>query len=634
MRFKFSYQRNLFLFSCSVIVSFILYANTLGHNFILDDFDLIVNNSYIKNLIFLPRLFFVNAYHFSSSPLSNYYRPLQLVSYALDYHFWKLNPAYYHLINILLHAVNSFLASLLILKLFSSFRLALIAGLLFCLHPMAVSVVGYISGRADLLVTLFMLLSLLKFYDYLKEEKLGAFIQSFVFFGLALLCRENALLLPFFAMLLASACERKRQKIFLPLFGFFILLIFYVYGRVLLFNKAAFLGLPLKSFSSPLELVNLANILRHYIELFIFPWPLYPMRTVPFIENLTLGNVLTTFCFFGLFGLFFVWAFLKKERMIAFGMLWFLIGFLPLIRMMYLFPRFGAVAAENWMYFPSLGVFIVLARFLFKKNKGKSALCVCIFCYFAVFTVLNNRPWKDNLTIYQHTLKFSPNNTNIRLNLADVYFKNGSNNLALRELNTILKTEGKAWDVYLDLGNVYLVKGELERALFFYDKAIQFNPRCSQAYYNKGLIMAQRADDEQARLFFLKALEINPDYCPPYSALGDLFFRRGLYGDALKMYERSALLKPEEKIQLKIGVTLVQLASYQKAAIIFKQILRNNSDSVETMKTLGLCYGRMGALDEAIHVWTQVLEKNPADDEVKNYIAKAKMLQNLKNRSR
>lgn len=621
--------RTVFLLFCFFIVTFILYASTLKYGFVLDDFDLIVNNSYIKNLTLLPRLFLVNAYHFSSSQSSNYYRPLQLVSYVFEYHFWQLNPSYYHLVNILLQTINGFLVSILILKLFSSFRLALFAGLLFCVHPIHVSVVSYIAGRADLLVTFFMLLSLLKFYDYLKMEKLGAFVQSFVFFGLALLSRENALLLPFFLIILAFGCGGKKEKLFLPLSGFLILAAFYIYVRFLLFNRIAMLSPEIKLFSFPLELVNLANILKEYIALFVFPWPLHPMRTVPFVENLTFGNVFWTSCLFGFLSLLLVWTFAKKERMFSFGILWFMCGFLPLIRMMYLFPRFGAVVAESWMYLPSIGVFLILGRFLLvKKNGWALVIFISLFCYFSALTILNNRCWKDNLTLYKYILKTSPNNTNIRLNLANIYFDNGLYDLALREFNTILKKEQTAWDVYLGLGNVYYAKGELERAAYFYNQAILFNAKCSQAYYNKGLISIKQSKDNEARQLFVKALEINQDYWPAYLALGDWCLRNGLYREALKMYEKAGQLNPNEQVHSKIGITLVQLEEYQKAAIIFEDILKSNPRFVNVMKMLGLCYGQMGRFDDAINTWSQVLEINQSDGEAKRDIDKAKLLKN------
>ena len=580
-------------------IALIIYANTIRNGFVLDDQDLIVNNAYIKNFEFLPRLFSNNAYHFSSSPGSNYYRPLQLVSYAIDHHFWRLDPAYYHFGNIFFHAINSFLVCILVLRLFASFRLALLSGLLFCVHPVHASVVGYIAGRADLFVTFFMLLSLLDFLNYLKTKKLYKYVMSLLFFGLALLSRENSLLLPFILILLAFVQGEKIKKILLPLAGFLALAVFYIYGRFLFLGGLAMLVPEVKLFSLPLELVNLAGIMKEYLSVILFPWSFYPMRTIPFIETLTLWNVLWAVYLFGLAGSLFLWAFLKRKRLFVFGILWFICGFLPLIRMMYLFPRFGIVVAENWMYLPSIGIFIILSRlFLIKKNGWLLWIFILFFCYCSVLTILNNGHWKDRVTLYRYILKAYPDNTNIRLNLAYIYFDNGSYDLALREFNKILESEPTAWDVYLGLGNIYYAKGELERAVLFYDQAILFNHNCGLAYYNKGLISVRQSKYDEARDFFFKALEINQDYWPTYLALGDWFSRKGMDREALIMYEKAERLNPDSNILLKTSVVLIRQKEYQKAVVVLEGVLKRDPNSIEAVKMLGLCYGQMGRSDD------------------------------------
>jgi tetratricopeptide (TPR) repeat protein len=549
----------LFLFFCFFAVGFALYANTLGHGFVLDDVALVVDNSYIKNFTLTPRLFLENTYRFSSSRSSNYYRPLQLVSYAFDYHFWKLNPAFYHGMNILLHAINSFLVSLLLLRLFSSYRLALFAGLLFCVHPIHVSVVAYVAGRADLLVAFFTLLSLIKFYDYVKDGKGGAFAQSLIFFGAALLCRENALLLPLFAMLLAFACGARKERAWVALGAFLVLIVFYVRLRFQLFHGIAFLRPHTRLFPFSLEMVNVARILREYIALFVFPWPLYPMRTVPFIEKAALGSVLEALCLFGFFGFSLVWSFIKKERALLLGILWFLCGFLPLIRMMYLFPRLGAVAAENWMYGPSIGVFLVLGSFCARNRRWPQALFILLLFYFSALTVDNGKYWKDSMTLYPHTLKWAPRNTHVRFNLAAAYFEKGLYDQARRELEIITRMEPESWDVYLNFGNLYYAQDALEPAFSFYEKALRLNPRCSLAYYNEGLVRAKQSRDEEARPLFLKALEIDRDFGPAYAALGDWYLRNGFAREALRTYEQAYRLNPDDTIRSRIRMITQRL---------------------------------------------------------------------------
>lgn len=92
----------------------------------------------------------MDIFHFATSP-SNYYRPLQMLSYSLDYFFWRLNPIGYHLMNILIHSLNSFLEFLLLYLVFKDKILALFAAVFFCVHPIHIGVVSVIGGRSNIL---------------------------------------------------------------------------------------------------------------------------------------------------------------------------------------------------------------------------------------------------------------------------------------------------------------------------------------------------------------------------------------------------------------------------------------------------------------------------------------------------
>ena len=87
-----------------ILISLAVYANSLNNSFVWDDTSLIVNNAYIKNLIFVPKIFTTDLFHtFHGKAHITFYRPLQSLSFMLDYFSWHLNPFGYHLTNVILH---------------------------------------------------------------------------------------------------------------------------------------------------------------------------------------------------------------------------------------------------------------------------------------------------------------------------------------------------------------------------------------------------------------------------------------------------------------------------------------------------------------------------------------------------
>ncbi len=150
-----------------------------------------------------------------------FFRPLFIWSYVIDSKLWGTNPFGYHLTNIALHTVNSYLVFILSARLIRKnghdtadiFRTSIAAGLIFLLLPSHTEAVSWISGRADLIATLFFLTALI-FYDSYRQERYSPYLAAtLTLFMLALLSKESALCLPFIiiAMELSPATGQRRK---------------------------------------------------------------------------------------------------------------------------------------------------------------------------------------------------------------------------------------------------------------------------------------------------------------------------------------------------------------------------------------------------------------------------------------
>ena len=138
-----------------------------------------------------------------------FYRPLTSLSYWLDFKLWGLNPAAFHLTNILLQVINSVLLLFLLLRLGMSGASALAAAVLFSVFPTHFENVAWISGRTDLLSFLFAALSALSFLSFLEKKRRGPLFLSALFFWGGLLAKENVLMVPALFLL---ALRRKGAK--------------------------------------------------------------------------------------------------------------------------------------------------------------------------------------------------------------------------------------------------------------------------------------------------------------------------------------------------------------------------------------------------------------------------------------
>ncbi|MBP9853988.1 MAG: hypothetical protein KBD53_03870, partial [Candidatus Omnitrophica bacterium] len=137
-----------------LLVGLLIYSTSISSPFIWDDYDLVVENYNIQSWSHVFGLFKGNVVEQSS-----FYRPLQMFSYLLDYEIGGLNPKIFHFTSILIHIAVALSLCWLCIVLFKDRLIGMIAGLLFLIHPIHNEAVVYISGRADPLVALFMLLS-------------------------------------------------------------------------------------------------------------------------------------------------------------------------------------------------------------------------------------------------------------------------------------------------------------------------------------------------------------------------------------------------------------------------------------------------------------------------------------------
>lgn len=238
-----------------------------------------------------------------------FFRPLFVLSLLIDARVWQTEQFGFHLTNVLLHGLNSFLVFTLTLSLMRNVletpdarwrerAAGLAAGLIFALHPSHTEAVTWISGRADLLAAFFGLVCLRYYIAYLDERRASHLVASLVAFALALLAKESAicLLLVVFVVAVFRRDEndvRWRQKLTLTTVLFILLTLIYVVVR------AGFLGAIVGGYGSSQHLNFSFDTLRDGILQFSIrsllpplPHALAPILTKPLKSPIFIGFAL------------------------------------------------------------------------------------------------------------------------------------------------------------------------------------------------------------------------------------------------------------------------------------------------------------------------------------------------------
>jgi hypothetical protein len=359
-------------------------------------------------------------------------RAVLKASYVLN---WTLDPGPlgFHIVNIALHALNT------VLLFFIGRRLtpdrgqtpALIAALLFALHPMQTEAVTYISGRSSSLMAAFYLGALLA---YLRGAH---WTLSCLLFVLALATRETAVTLPA-ALLLIELCRGTAWRTIIQRQAAHWLLL--VAGAmVVLLNQRYFdllaYGYGERSLADNLltQIGGISYLIWHLVSL-------HHLNIDPALPTLTEWTPALAFQGLSLSALLALGiANIRRRPWLAFGILWF---FLQLAPTNSIVPRLD-VANDRQLYLACWGLFFALAVQIEFPRTVAAALCII----FAGASIARQLDYRDEITLWEASVRSAPWNARAHNNLGYAYYEAGRKREAKREFQTALfldRTEKKA----------------------------------------------------------------------------------------------------------------------------------------------------------------------------------------------
>jgi len=488
------------------LLSLFLYLSTLHHDFVLDDVLLVVANPYIKSWKYLPEMLTKDAWNVWDH--HNYWRPMFSISLALDYSLWGLNPFGFHLTNILIHAINTVLLYSLGKKLQNT-TCAIFASLLFALHPIQAHAVNVISIRGDLLAAFFTLLSLQLFLS-------GRTIPFAIALLLALLSKEISIVLPVVLIFAGLIVEEQRPDL-RHILAFVILGIYFVLRLSLEFSFA----LPPSIFSYHaswdirllLAFKALALYFRALANLFEMPHPFWAVAVPSSLDDLYVISGILVLVLLVLA----LWRSFKRDSLVAFGLGWFVIYFLPISNV----KELNQTMAEHWLYIPMIGLCLAFGAAVnsaFTRLRGAHLVQVGIRAVVAVFLILAALVVREKTRIYQDEESFLLAAIRANPQIAGLYRILGSTYLARQDITRAKEFYIKALTLDPDdftanymLGSLLDQTGQLDEAKIYLERVTRIKPTLKLEFYPVAHAWELLGDKEKALFYYRKALELNPE---------------------------------------------------------------------------------------------------------------------------
>lgn len=544
-----------FLLATAVVL---VYAAGSSNPFHYDDLHSIRDNPHIRSLKNIPA-FFTHPEYFTADPRSAMYRPIVLVSYALNYALDKSEVRSYHWVNIAVHAINSGLVLLLAQILLRRGVIALLAAFIFALHPVNSEVVNYISSRSESLCALFFLVSFIAYIQARSaiDGRVVKYGISLVGFIGALLCKSIAVtLLP--VLLAFEVCFPVRapsiRTVLARLSPFVALVLLYVLAiRQML--KTALIDAPVRPIW--VQLATQVKALVYYAKLLCYPWALN-------IEHqFTLGGAefavwVSAGCVFCLF----VWAWFRGPSA-RFLMAWPLFVLAPT-----LVVPLNILINEHRLYLVSiafsLGLAYVVEDLVSRRASRKvgAICCISLVLIFSSLGVQRTLTWSSAESLWDASLERSPRMPRPHLYMGNVHREAGRNQRALGSYARALEVQpqilsgGDLVAIYNNMGATYLAMERFDEATAAYEKTLAIDPEYEQAraslegvialkneerqklakdLQRRGLIALVQGHLERAVALLNESLEKGP-LPGTYMALAQAYERLGNIGAALAVY--------------------------------------------------------------------------------------------------
>lgn len=482
------------------IAAVIVFIRSAGFEFSGVDDDEIIVGHYDKISSFsdIPAALTAQYGFKDSTP---YYRPVINLSFLIDASLSGKDPGWFHVSNILFHAVAVSLLFFVLLKFGVDRFAALLTSLIFVVHPIITNAVLWIPGRNDLIASIFCLLSMIYFIKYFAEGNINYLILHSLFYLFGIFSKEVVFVLPAACLAYVFLLERKRitVNIILTLAAAWLIPV-----AISLVLKSMFVhSIGNVTYGVQAFFDNVRVIPEIIFKIFVpINFSVLPTFSV---EKTAIGSVILLLVIFIPF-------ILKKVdwKRYYFGLFWFLLFLLPGLMVVYSNQKEGFDYLDTRAYLPMMGIFLSLGNIfsVYKIEKRPlywirfgSIILIILF----VLTYLQSNKYRNPEVFAESALESNPERPFFYQKLADYYFKEKDYQNAVVYLKETINRGDNSFNYYKNLALAYMHLNQLQDALKTLESADRINNRDPELLnalikvsydlgeYEKCLIYVQRA---------------------------------------------------------------------------------------------------------------------------------------------
>jgi len=658
--------------NCLIIflLSFLLYGMTLNYSYTQDDAIVITQNDFTKKgTDGIKDILKHDTFHgfFGDSKErvgGGRYRPLTLVMFALGWDTFGNSPAAFHFITVLFYALTGVILYLLLLKMLRpskgdqyAFFVAMVATVLFIVHPIHTEVVANIKGCDEIVALLGSLaavyFSLRAFYE---KNTLFTVLAGVIFF-LALMSKENAITfvvivpLVYYIFTKANTNETLVQSIpFLISAIAFIAIRTNILGWDLGTTKCdELMNCPYLDasndyapYTASQKYGTIFYTLGQYVKLLFFPHPLthdyYPYAVGP----MSFGNwkvLLSLLMYVGL-GIYALIGILKKD-VVAFGIAFYLLTLSIVSNIV--FPV-GTNMAERFAFMPSVGFCLAIAvlayrgwQFFNQKNKSKSAGNLnmilagvgIVALLFSAKTVLRNPAFKDDLTLFTTDVKISKNSAKVQNSAGGEMIKKAETlnfndpkrtemlNEAIGHLNEAIRIHPKYSSPYMLRGNAYQYLSQFDNAIQSYNEAIQRGSKEAPGNMELALVNGanhyiNRKEQQKAFQFLQQAEQLRPNDVQIKNLSAKFYMENRNFQKAFENLQKAESLAPNHIETLQLYSRFYgEQNNIEQSFVYLNRAEKIDPQNIETLRLLGIAHGIAQNSSQAIGYLERALKLQP-----------------------
>lgn len=581
-----------------LVLTFVIYYSAIKNGFVnFDDERYILQNEAIKEISSQNIKTWVTTY------FDGHYHPISQLSLAIDFkiassslasnfQIHELKANFFHFMNILFHLLNVLFVFLLLKKLFGRNEVAIIAALLFALHPINVESVAWASERKNLLFAFFFLTSLFNYVKFLKLEKRKYYLYSLILFLLAVLSKVTAVSLFFTLFIIEYLVEKKpfsKKHLILKLPYLGIAVVFLIVASKAQ-SSAWDNNVVSYSFVDKIFLSSFGFV--QYIVKTIAPFNLSVFYPYPFDigKEISIIQYLSPVFVFGVLILIII-LIRKNQKEFAFGLAFFVLNIALLVKLFDI-PQGNYLMADRYSYIPSIGIFIVIAwAFVYladKFKKHRTTYLVVLSIYLIILGISTNirvNIWENSTTLWTDVIENYPSYT-------FAYNMRGMDRVArqdyhggVSDFQESIKLNPNVPDGYMNIGMVFMNTGNPEGAIDIFSKAIEKIDTLSMAYFYRGYLEFQGNNFQKAIDDFDKNLELKPNNVTSLLNRGLCYYKLTQYEKAIADYNLLIQIRPEtDRAWYLRGLAYYDSGETQKACEDFQKAMKLGLDIAEEIK--------------------------------------------------